>query len=172
VSRYRYRRDRGAVTAAGAGLVLAAVVLAAGQHQGTAGAAAPGRGAATAIAFARAQLGQPYLWGGNGPGGWDCSGLVTAAWAAAGVTIPRTSQAEWLAGPRVSAAAPGELVFFAGGDGTATAPGHVGLVVDPARHLMIEAYAAGFAVRYSTFGLPGSPPGDQDPVGFTRPGAS
>jgi hypothetical protein len=60
-------------------------------------------------------------------------------------------------------------VFFAGADGTAASPGHVGLVVDPARHLMIEAYATGYPIRYSQYGTPGSAPGDQDPVGFTDP---
>ena len=52
---------------------------------------------------------------------------------------------------------PGDLVFFAGADGTATAPGHVGLVIG--KNTMIEAYATGFPIRVSQFGTPQSAPG-------------
>lgn len=45
----------------------------------------------TAMRFARAQIGDPYRYGGNGPGSWDCSGLVYAAYKHAGITIPRTT---------------------------------------------------------------------------------
>jgi cell wall-associated NlpC family hydrolase len=55
---------------------------------------------------------------------------------------------------------PGDLVFFAGADGTSAAPGHVGLVIG--KGLMIEAYATGFPLRIAPFG-------DRHPVGFTRP---
>jgi hypothetical protein len=60
-------------------------------------------------------------------------------------------------------------VFFAGADGTPSSPGHVGLVVDPARNLMIDAYARGLPVQYDTYGLASSRPGLTDPVGFTDP---
>jgi cell wall-associated NlpC family hydrolase len=122
-----------------------------------------------AIAYAEAQLGKPYLFGGTGPDSYDCSGLVMMAYRAAGVYIPRTSQEQWIYGPRVNLAdvEPGDLVFFAGSDGTLTAPGHVGLVISKGK--MIEAYATGFAIRISTYGTPTSPPGDQVVVGFTRP---
>jgi cell wall-associated NlpC family hydrolase len=130
----------------------------------------PGRAAATAVSYARNQLGKPYLWGGAGPGAYDCSGLVYEAYLAAGVAgIPRTSQAQWAWGPQVSAPVAGDLVFFAGGDGTPASPGHVGIVIDPARHLMIEAYAAGYPVRISVYGLPAAAPGDGAVVGFTAP---
>ena len=66
---------------------------------------------------------------------------------------------------------PGDLVFFAGSDGTATSPGHVGIVIDPATHLMIEAYATGFPIRASQFGTPAAAGGDSVVVGFTRPWA-
>ena len=59
-----------------------------------------------AVAFAYAQLGKPYQWGATGPGSFDCSGLAQAAWAAAGVSIPRTTYAQWAALPHVSASAP------------------------------------------------------------------
>ena len=132
---------------------------------------APTAAVATAIAFAQQQLGKPYLWGGTGPDAFDCSGLVMMAYRAAGVFIPRTSQQQWLWGPQVPASQvePGDLVFFAGGDGTVTAPGHVGLVIGHDK--MIEAYATGFPIRISSFGDAAAAPGDTDPVGFTRPWA-
>ena len=132
---------------------------------------APSRAAARAIAYAQQQIGLPYQWGGAGPDAYDCSGLVMQAYAAAGISIPRTSEEQWAAGPQVSTPQPGDLVFFDGADGTTTLPGHVGIVVDPARHLMIDAYATGFPVEYDTYGLPGSAGGLADPVGFTDPGA-
>jgi cell wall-associated NlpC family hydrolase len=151
-------------SAVAAGVLLAVL----GHHSRTAG-AAPGKAAAAAIAYARQQAGKPYEWGGAGPGAFDCSGLVMKAYASAGVSIARTSQAQWATEPHVSDPAPGDLVFFAGADGTASAPGHVGLVVDPWRDLMIDAYAPGVPIHEETYGQPGSAPGLQDPVGFTDP---
>jgi cell wall-associated NlpC family hydrolase len=127
-----------------------------------------------AVSYAQEQLGKPYVWGATGPAAFDCSGLVMMAYRTAGVTIPRTSQEEWKQLPHVPAGQvqPGDLVFFAGADGTAASPGHVGLIVDPAQHLMIDAYGAGTVVREETWGLPGSAPGLAVPVGFTDPAAS
>ncbi|MFF4314190.1 NlpC/P60 family protein [Streptomyces sp. NPDC001507] len=70
--------------------------------------------AAKAIAFARAQIGKPYVWGATGPGSYDCSGLSQAAWKAAGVSLPRTTYDQVNAGTTVSLAdaLPGDLVFF------------------------------------------------------------
>jgi cell wall-associated NlpC family hydrolase len=83
--------------------------------------------AATAIAFALAQLGKPYQWGAVGPGAYDCSGLVYAAYAAAGIRIARTTYQWQHDGPVVplSQIQPGDLLFSAGSDGTASDPGHV-----------------------------------------------
>jgi cell wall-associated NlpC family hydrolase len=139
-----------------------------GHHSRTAG-AAPEKAAAAAIAYARAQIGKPYEWGGAGPDAFDCSGLVMRAYASAGVSIARTSQAQWATEPHASDPVSGDLVFFAGADGTASAPGHVGLVVNPSRDLMIDAYAPGVPIHEETYGQPGSAPGLQDPVGFTDP---
>ncbi|MCX4906027.1 C40 family peptidase [Streptomyces sp. NBC_00878] len=67
-----------------------------------------------ALAFARAQIGKPYVWGASGPESYDCSGLTQAAWKAAGVTLPRTTWDQVNAGTTVSlnSAQPGDLVFF------------------------------------------------------------
>jgi cell wall-associated NlpC family hydrolase len=75
---------------------------------------APGARAETAVAFAYAQLGKAYGWGATGPDAYDCSGLTQAAWAAAGVALPRTSYSQVGSGTRVSRAelAPGDLVFY------------------------------------------------------------
>ncbi|WP_328494450.1 NlpC/P60 family protein [Streptomyces sp. NBC_00414] len=73
-----------------------------------------GTKAAKALAFARAQIGKPYVWGASGPGSYDCSGLTQAAWKAAGVTLPRTTWDQVETGTTVSvdSAQPGDLVFF------------------------------------------------------------
>ncbi|MDX3804517.1 C40 family peptidase [Streptomyces sp. AK04-3B] len=67
-----------------------------------------------ALAFARAQIGKPYVWGATGPGSYDCSGLAQAAWKAAGVTLPRSTRDQADAGVTVplADARPGDLVFF------------------------------------------------------------
>ena len=84
----------------------------------------PNKTVATAISFAEAQLGKPYQWGATGPGSYDCSGLAQAAWASAGVSIPRTTYAQWAALPHISTSAlePGDLLYF---DGV----GHVAIYV-------------------------------------------
>ncbi|MEU9623403.1 NlpC/P60 family protein [Streptomyces sp. NPDC048155] len=66
------------------------------------------------LAFARAQIGKPYVWGATGPSSYDCSGLTQAAWKAAGVDIPRTTWDQVKVGTRVATAdlRPGDLVFF------------------------------------------------------------
>ncbi|MEU9525105.1 NlpC/P60 family protein [[Kitasatospora] papulosa] len=66
------------------------------------------------LAFARAQIGKPYVWGATGPSSYDCSGLTQAAWKAAGVGLPRTTWDQVKVGTRVSTAnlRPGDLVFF------------------------------------------------------------
>jgi peptidoglycan DL-endopeptidase CwlO len=129
----------------------------------------PNAAVAAAVEFAQGQLGKPYLWGGTGPAAFDCSGLVMMAYRTAGIYIPRTSQQQWQQLPHVPAAQVkvGDLVFFAGADGTPKAPGHVGLVIG--KNKMIEAYAPGFPVRISAFGTPTSPPGLQKVVGYARP---
>jgi cell wall-associated NlpC family hydrolase len=77
-----------------------------------------------AVAFAYAQLGKPYQWGATGPGSYDCSGLAQAAWASAGVTIPRDTYQQWAALPHIATSAIqlGDLLYY---DGV----GHVAMYV-------------------------------------------
>ncbi|MDF3291086.1 C40 family peptidase [Streptomyces silvisoli] len=97
--------------------------------------------AAKAIAFAKAQLGKPYVWGATGPNSYDCSGLTQAAWAAAGVTLPRTTWDQVNVGQRVAVSdlQPGDLVFYYSdishvamyiGNGQMIQAPHTGAVVD------------------------------------------
>lgn len=70
--------------------------------------------AAKAIGFAKAQLGDPYVYGGTGPNGWDCSGLMQASWRAAGVSIPRVVGPQYSASRKIAMSdlQPGDLVFY------------------------------------------------------------
>jgi len=112
----------------------------------------PVHGGRQVVAFARHQLGCPYVWGGTGPcgSGFDCSGLAVEAWTSAGVTIPRTSQEQSAQLPHVSRSQlrPGDLVFAAGSDGTPSSPGHVVIYIGHGK--VIQAYATGTPVEVST----------------------
>ncbi|WP_240654364.1 C40 family peptidase [Streptomyces sp. AcE210] len=67
-----------------------------------------------AVAFATGQLGKPYVWGAEGPGSYDCSGLTSQAWSAAGRPIPRTSQEQWkqLKHIDIKDMRPGDLIIY------------------------------------------------------------
>lgn len=128
----------------------------------------PGASAAarTAIDYARAQLGLPYQWGGDGPAagdpGFDCSGLTRAAYAAAGITLPRTAQAQYDAGPPLAPGTPlqpGDLVFY----GTPQHVHHVGLYIGG--NQMIDAPHRGSTVRVEDYRW-------ADYLGATRPSAN
>jgi cell wall-associated NlpC family hydrolase len=119
-------------------------------HAATVSAGATSHSAGIAIAFARAQLGKPYLWGGTGPDAFDCSGLVQAAWAAAGVHIPRTSQGQFGGLRHITAAQlqPGDLVFYRGALGPGELPpGHVVMYLGGG--YVIQAYATGYPIKIS-----------------------
>jgi peptidoglycan DL-endopeptidase CwlO len=73
-----------------------------------------GGSAAAVVAYARAQVGKPYCYGGSGPGCFDCSGLTMMAWRQAGVSLPHSSASQYSVGRRVSAGElqPGDLIFY------------------------------------------------------------
>ncbi|GAA5702381.1 hypothetical protein Save01_03198 [Streptomyces avermitilis] len=111
------------------------------------GVLAPGGRAGAAVAAARSALGRPYVWGANGPGGFDCSGLMQWAYAQAGVGLPRTSQEQRYAGRQVplSQAQPGDLVVYR------SDAGHVGMYVGNGQ--VIHAPYPGAPVRYDPVGM-------------------
>jgi cell wall-associated NlpC family hydrolase len=103
-------------------------------------------------AYALAQLGKPYIYGGTGPTGYDCSGLVMEAYLAAGISLPRTTFQQVYSGTAVydpSQLKPGDLIFTAGSDGTDTNPGHVGMYIGS--DLVIDAPHTGANVELSKF---------------------
>lgn len=112
-----------------------------------------------AVAFAYAQLGKPYVWGAAGPDAYDCSGLVQAAWAAAGVSIPRDTYSQYASLPHVpmSSIQLGDLIFF---DGL----GHVGIYVG--NNTIIDAPQSGEDVELVSLS---SPWYAQTLVGAARP---
>jgi cell wall-associated NlpC family hydrolase len=103
-----------------------------------------GSRAMVAVQFACAQLGKPYVWGGNGDPGFDCSGLTKAAYATAGITLPRVAQDQFNAGPVVSGQPllPGDLLFFGASASTVT---HVGIALSSTE--MINSPDVGLPVR-------------------------
>ena len=111
-----------------------------------------------AVQTALAQLGKPYQWGGSGPNSFDCSGLTSFAWRAAGVSIPRTSGAQYSGTKRVtrSQLQPGDLVFYH------SPISHVAMYIGNGQ--VVEAPNSGNNVRIRSDGLT-----RRGVVGFGRP---
>lgn len=134
------------------------------------------------ISMAQSQLGVPYVYGGgnrNGPttsslahgnfgvSGFDCSSFTQYSfYQGAGIEIPRTAKSQWLATQQYrvepGSEQPGDLVFFGGYLGS-SGPGHVGIVIDPAKKIMINEPKTGDVVSYDSYDW------GSDIVGFTRP---
>ena len=149
----RHARTLARLTVAGA--------LAAGLLTGTAAphlGAAPASAAsseprsATAVDFALSKLGVPYLWGGTGKGGYDCSGLTMEAYRAAGIAIPRTSRAQYAGLPHVplSQAHVGDLLFWATKPTDPTTIYHVGIYLGGG--MMVNAPRTGLNVQIRKVG--------------------
>ena len=107
-------------------------------------------GAAQSVAYARKQIGKPYLWAADGPASFDCSGLVMMAWRQSGVSLPHWSVAQYAAGKKISLAniRPGDMVFFASDLTEYRSIQHVGLYIGNGQ--MIEAPFTGSFVRVSS----------------------
>ncbi len=103
-------------------------------------------GAQAAIAFARDQIGEPYVWGAAGPGSWDCSGLTMAAWQRGGTSLPHYSVAQYDASTPVDAGdlAPGDLLFW-GSSSDPSSIYHVALYIGDGQ--MIHAPRTGQPVQ-------------------------
>ncbi len=120
--------------------------------------------AARAAASARQQIGKPYLWGNEGPGRFDCSGLAWYAWSHGGLDWPRMTARDeyaWLAArgaglPRGATLQPGDLVFY----DTDRPFGHVAIVTGPGR--MVEAYTHSRPIRQTSI--------RRDYIAAARPG--
>ena len=143
--------------------------------------------ARAAVRWALAQLGDPYRWGATGPDMFDCSGLTSSAYRAAGVSIPRVSRAQWGAGlhVQVSNLLPGDLVFYADNPRDPATIHHVGMYIG--NGLMVHAPHTGDVVRVASIwresyagatrivpgvvtpGLPGPPPTAPPPTSPTPP---
>ncbi|WP_326687971.1 MULTISPECIES: C40 family peptidase [unclassified Streptomyces] len=112
-----------------------------------------------ALDYALGQLGKPYVWGAEGPGSFDCSGLTSQAWQQARRAIPRTSQEQWRRLPRVALdkLRPGDLViYFAGAT-------HVGMYAGAGR--VVQAPRPGGVVKIT-------PLAANPPIGAVRPDGS
>jgi cell wall-associated NlpC family hydrolase len=111
--------------------------------------------AAAAVSYARAQVGDPYCYGGAGPGCFDCSGLTMMAWQQAGVSLPHSSAAQYNVGRRISASElqPGDLIFYY------SPISHVSIYIGGGQR--ISATHTGDYVRVQSLG--------SSIVGYTRP---
>lgn len=143
----------------------AASVLATAARYGQPPAGQAGPVAALAISTALAQVGTPYVWGGSEPGGFDCSGLIRYAYAAAGIPLPRVAQDQHAAGPAIPAGTaplPGDLLFFTSRPDRVV--DHAGIYLGDGR--MVDAPHTGALVRIEPVDL-----GSARLVGITRPAA-
>ncbi|HEU4422407.1 MAG TPA: C40 family peptidase [Pilimelia sp.] len=108
--------------------------------------------AKAAVRFALAQLGEPYLWGAEGPDRWDCSGLMYGAYASVGRILPRVSRDQY-AGTRDRRVdrhllLPGDLLFFATSSTDARSIHHVGMYIGNGK--MVHSPTTGDVVKIST----------------------
>jgi cell wall-associated NlpC family hydrolase len=140
-------------------LELADVYAAAGPPDGLLAAAvrhAPSIAARIALDYASAQIGRPYVWGGDGPdrtgeAGFDCSGLTQSAYQAAGIEIPRTATAQFSTGRKIdrNALLPGDLVFYGNPGGFLH---HVAIYVGEGR--ILDAPRPGEQIRLDPLAAP------------------
>ncbi|MEU8920698.1 C40 family peptidase [Kitasatospora sp. NPDC048545] len=113
-------------------------------------------GAAAAVAFAKSKIGLPYVWGGEGPDGYDCSGLTMMAWREGGRQLNHFAADQYAQSSRIDyrRLRPGDLVFWTD-TGRAADIHHVGLYVGDDQ--MIEAPRAGMPIKQASLWIMGTP---------------
>ncbi|MGW3227977.1 C40 family peptidase [Kitasatospora sp. NPDC001095] len=113
-------------------------------------------GAAAAVAFARSKIGLPYVWGGEGPGGYDCSGLTMMAWREGGRQLNHFAADQYAQSTPIGyrQLRPGDLVFWTD-TGRAADIHHVGLYIGDDQ--MIEAPRAGMPIKQASLWIMGIP---------------
>jgi len=132
--------DRAGLRRGGPAPVLSSSTVVAAKPKAAARTTTTVTAAARVVAFARAQLGKPYVYGAQGPNAYDCSGLTVAAWKHVGVPIPRTAYNQWKGLTRVAPSdiRPGDIVVYRGGH-------HVAIYIGGGK--IIEAPRPGSDVR-------------------------
>ena len=110
------------------------------------GSAAQGQ---AAVAWAKTKIGLPYLWGGTGPNGYDCSGMTSAAWGSQGVNITRTSRSQYIHVKKIaySQMRPGDLIFYGSNQSDPQSITHVAMYIG--NNQMIEARRPGVPLGIS-----------------------
>jgi cell wall-associated NlpC family hydrolase len=151
--------------------VVEVLALASSYGQTQAQTVAAGTAGGIAVDWALAQVGTPYIWGGETPGvGFDCSGLVQAAYKVAGITLPRVAQDQYDATIKLAPGdplQPGDLMFFGQSTSDVT---HVGIYIGGGQ--MVDAPHTGADVRVeATPTTPGAPWGTDVLVGMSNPAA-
>ncbi|WDZ84944.1 C40 family peptidase [Micromonospora cathayae] len=98
--------------------------------------------AGVAVRYAYGALGKPYRWGEDGPDGYDCSGLTSAAWRAAGKSLPHNTAMQWNVVARIGRAdlRPGDLVFY-------RSLGHVALYVGDGKVIHAPTFGRNVEIR-------------------------
>ncbi|MGA5818610.1 NlpC/P60 family protein [Kitasatospora sp. NPDC094028] len=113
-------------------------------------------GAAAAVAFAKSKIGLPYVWGGEGPAGYDCSGLTMMAWRTGGKQLNHFAADQYAQSTPVTyrQLRPGDLVFWTE-TGRAADIHHVGLYIGDDQ--MVEAPRAGMPIKQASLWIMGTP---------------
>jgi cell wall-associated NlpC family hydrolase len=121
--------------------------------------------AAIAVAYAESKVGDPYVYAGNGPNVFDCSGLTQQAWKAAGVDIPRTSYDQWASLPHISQSQlqPGDLIYFFNDP-----PSHVAIYIG--NGMYIQATHPGSYLEWASLDPNSAYYGNMPLLGFTSVG--
>jgi cell wall-associated NlpC family hydrolase len=148
--------SRTVVAVSFAGAMALAPVAPAFAHPTSTASATTTTEAEAAVDAALDQVGTPYVWGGNSPSGFDCSGLTSWAYAEAGVTIPRTSRGQHaeLTSVKRSDLQVGDLVFFY------SPVGHVAIYIGDGK--IVESPSRGKSVRVAELE-------HRSPSGYGRP---